>query len=258
MRRWFIIFALWLGFAARAWPAETLPPAPAQYFNDYAGVVSAQTAATLNNRLETFEKQTSNQVLVAVFPKMQSDSSIEDYTQRVAQSWRVGQKATNNGAVLFVFVQEHNAYIQVGYGLESTLTDALAKQIIENEIFPHFKSGDYDGGLAAGVAAIEWAIRGEYKGNGSTVSDQFENKMSNYVTIGMVLFIIIMSFIANRFRPAGTVYGSRGGRGIYLGGFGGWGGGGWGGGGGFGGGGGGGGFMGGGGSFGGGGAGGHW
>ncbi|HTB63220.1 MAG TPA: TPM domain-containing protein, partial [Opitutales bacterium] len=226
MRRRLIIFALWLGLAVVAWPAETLPPAPTQYFNDYAGVVSAQTAATLNNRLEAFEKQTSNQVLVAVFPKMQSDSSIEDYTQRVAQSWRVGQKATNNGVVLFVFIQEHNAYIQVGYGLEGSLPDALAKQIIENEIFPHFKSGDYDGGLASGVTAIQQAIRGEYKGNGSTVGDQYDDTMSSSFTIGIVLFVIILSIIANRFRPAGTVYGSRVGRGVYIGGFGGWGGGG--------------------------------
>ena len=81
---------------------------------------------------------------------MQSDSSIEDYTVRVAQSWGVGQKGKSNGAVLFVFTQDRKMYLQVGYGLEGALPDALAKRIIENEIKPYFRNGDYDGWLAGG------------------------------------------------------------------------------------------------------------
>src|SRR5512135_2889675 len=112
---------------AGARAAEVIPPAPEHYFNDYAGVTSSDTASRLNKTLEDFERETSNQILVAVYPKMQSDSSIEDYTVRVAQSWRVGQKGKDNGAVLFVFVQDRKMFIQVGYGLEGALPDALAK-----------------------------------------------------------------------------------------------------------------------------------
>src|ERR1017187_8551825 len=86
--------------------AEVIPLAPNAYFNDYAGVVRPATAGGLNAGLEQFERDTSNQILVAVYPRMQSDSSIEDYTVRVAQSWRAGQKARSNGAVLFVFTQD--------------------------------------------------------------------------------------------------------------------------------------------------------
>src|SRR5262245_17674834 len=116
--------------------AEVIPPAPGQYFNDYAHVASTAVAARLNKTLEDFERQTSDQILVAVYPKMESDSSIEDYTVRAAQSWKVGQKGKDNGAVLFVFVQDRRMFIQVGYGLEGALPDALAKRIIETEIKP--------------------------------------------------------------------------------------------------------------------------
>ena len=101
-----------------AFAGEVLPPAPKQFFNDYAHVVSSATAATLNKTLENFERETSSQILVAIFPKMESDSSIEDYTVRVAQSWKVGQNSKDNGAVLFVFIQNRQMFLQVGYGLE--------------------------------------------------------------------------------------------------------------------------------------------
>src|SRR5437870_9373477 len=140
-----------------------MPPTPDSYINDYAGVAAAATAQRLNRTLEDFEKSTSSQIIVAVFPKMQSDSSVEDYTRRVAEAWRVGQKEKNNGAVLFVFVQDRRMRIEVGYGLEGALPDALAKRIVDDEIAPRFKRCDYDGGLSAGVRAILQATRGEYK-----------------------------------------------------------------------------------------------
>jgi uncharacterized protein len=99
---------------------------------------------------------------------MQSTSSIKDYTLRVANSWGVGQKDKNNGVTLFVFVQDHALYIQVGYGLERALPDALVKRIIDNEITPYFHKGDFDSGFRAGVTAILQAIKGEYQGTRSS------------------------------------------------------------------------------------------
>ncbi len=233
---------------------EVMPPAPAAYFNDYAGVVSSGTVARLNQTLEEFERQTSDQIVVAVFPTMQSDSDVADYCVRVFRSWGVGQKSKNNGAVLFVFVKNHKLFLQTGYGLEGVLPDVLCKRIIDEQITPHFKAGDFDAGLSAGVAAILAATKGEYKGTGSTVADQ-NGGQDTTVVLAPVLFFgfIILVFVLSR------IFSPRTRRGIYYTG-GGWGsGGGWGGGGGFGGGGGGGGgFSGGGGSSGGGGAGGSW
>ena len=252
MRRLCAILVLLFGF--RLFAGEVIPPPPAAYFNDYAHAVSAGTATQLNQTLEDFERQSSDQIVVAVFPKMQSESSIEDYTVRVARSWQAGQKGKNNGAVLFVFVQDHKMFLQVGYGLEGVLPDALCKRIIDEQITPRFKAGDFDGGLTAGVRAVIAATKGEYKGTGATVSDSRppHGSSSPFLGFGFIVLIVIIVFFARgsgMFFPWLLLSSSGSSRG--------WGGGGFSsGGGGFSGG--GGGFSGGGGSFGGGGAGGSW
>jgi uncharacterized protein len=235
---------------------ETIPPAPAQYFNDYANAVPAAVDRELNAQLEQFERDSSDQLLVAIYPKMASDSSVEDYTVRVAQAWKVGQRAKNNGAVLFVFMQEHQLYIQVGYGLEARLPDATAHDIIENILKPAFRSNDYAGGLRRAVAAMIAATKGEYQGTGRTAGDRSSSNLNTVVLVVFVLFWLVLFF--RRAAQPYVVGGRR--RSGFGGGFGvGWVGGSiLGGGGGGSGGGGGGGFSGGGAGFGGGGAGGSW
>jgi uncharacterized protein len=242
-------------FCLTAFAAEVIPPPPAQYFNDYAGVISPATAAQLNQRLEQFERDASSQIVVAIFTKMQSDSAIEDYTVRVAQSWKVGQKDKNNGAVLFVFTQDRKMYLQVGYGLEGAIPDALCKRIIADEITPHFKAGDFNAGLTAGVNAILAAAKGEYQGTGRTAAEGRDGSTAENGPYADLVPILIFMFVFLAFTLFG-VFGRRGGF-VYTGvgrNGGGWSSGGFS----SGGGGGGGGFSGGGGSFGGGGAGGSW
>ncbi|MDW7980336.1 MAG: TPM domain-containing protein [Verrucomicrobiales bacterium] len=263
-----LLTSLLVWICAWGFAAEVIPPPPKNYFNDYAGVVSPATAAHLDRLLAQFERETSGQIVVAIFPKMQSDSSIEDYTVRVAQAWGVGQKGKDNGAVLFVFVQDRAMYLQVGYGLEAALPDALCKRIIEDVIKPHFRKGDFDAGLTAGVEALLAAARGESEGAGATAGAPGSNdfvrikrqialrEYTEAVLVGLLLLVILLLVWTLR---RGIVYGA-GGRSHWNdwfgGGFGGgfsgrgWGGGGLPGGGG--------GFIGGGGSFGGGGAGGRW
>jgi len=240
--------------------AEHIPPAPPRYFNDYAGVVSRPVADQLNTRLEQFERESSDQLLVVLYPKMESDSSVEDYTVRVAQAWHAGQQGKNNGAVLFAFMQEHKLYLQVGYGLEPVLPDATAKRIIEEEIVPRFRARDIDGGMTAAVGAMIAATKGEYKGTGRTHAEGRTGGTSSPLVF--FVLVIIISIVVDIIRRAATrpfVYLNPRRRSLasnlwWLGGGGGGGFGGFGGGGG----GGGGGFSGGGGSFGGGGAGGSW
>ena len=229
--------------------AEVIPPAPRNHFNDNAGIVARSVAAQLNAQLAQFERETSNQIVVAIYPRMQSESSIEDYTVRVAQAWGVGQRERKNGAVLFVFSEDRRLFIQVGYGLEGVLPDALCKRIIEDEILPRFREGNWAGGLAAGVQAMMAATRGEYQGTGGLAATRGQGRGSpvGWAPLVFVLLMLMFSFRAAR---RGSVYSRRGRRGIWVhpGGWGGRGGG-------FGGG---GTFSGGGGSFGGGGAGGRW
>ena len=212
MRLFCILVALLVAGVGAA-TAEVMPPRPSLYFNDYAHVVSAATASDLNRQLEQFERDTSSQILVAVYPKMDSDSSIEDYTVRVAQSWGVGQQGRNNGAVLFVFVQDHKMYIQVGYGLEGALPDALAKRIIDYEISPHFRAGDIDGGLRAGISAILAATKGEYKGTGQTVADRFGRRHRDIPWPLVIFAAIFIIGVVSRLLSSGTdgtVYSSTG------------------------------------------------
>jgi uncharacterized protein len=235
--------------------AEVIPPKPDRYFNDYAGVVSKSAAVRFNEELAQFERETSDQVVVAIFPKMQSDSDIADYTQRVAQAWGIGQKERRNGVALFVFVQDRKMFIQVGYGLEGALPDITAFDITEYRMKPLFRNGDYEGGLATGIDSIFKAIRGEYKGSGNTVAERNRRGGGAPSFLFFIIFLIALIVISRIMRRLGGYgYSSRRGGPIFF--PGGGGGGGWssggGGGGGFSG------FSGGGGSFGGGGAGSSW
>jgi uncharacterized protein len=247
-----LIATLLASLAIESQAAEVILPKPDRYFNDYAGVVSREAASRFNEQLAQFERETSDQVVVAVFPKMQSDSDVADYTQRVAQAWGVGQKERRNGVVLFVFIQDRKMFIQVGYGLEGALPDITAFDITEYHIKPLFRNGDYQAGLATGIDLICKAIRGEYKGSGKTVAEQHHGSGAPSLLF-FIIFVVVLIIISRVMRRLGG-YGYSSGRGgpIFLptGGGGGWSSGG--GGGGFSG------FSGGGGSFGGGGAGSSW
>src|SRR6478752_2994674 len=204
-----LIFIALLAINSRA--AEVIPPKPDRYFNDYAGVVSKEAASRFNEQLARFERETSDQIVVAVFPKMKSDSDIADYTQRVARAWVVGQKQRRNGVVLFVFIQDRKIFIQVGYGLEGALPDATAFDITERRIKPLFRNGNYEAGLATGVDLIFKAIRGEYKGLGKTVAEQRRGSgVSGFLPF--LIFLLVLVIISRVMRRLGG-YGYSSGRG---------------------------------------------
>jgi uncharacterized protein len=206
-----LIAALLASLAIESQGAEVIPPKPDRYFNDYAGVVSKEPAYRFNEQLAQFERETSDQVVVAIFPKMQSESDIADYTQRVAQAWGVGQKERRNGVVLFVFVQDRRMFIQVGYGLEGALPDVTAFDITEYKIKPHFRSGDYEGGISIGIDSIFKAIRGEYKGSGKTVAERHRGGGAPSFLF-FIIFIIALIVISRIMRRLGG-YGYSSGRG---------------------------------------------
>jgi uncharacterized protein len=224
--------------------AQNLPPKPDRYVTDQAGVLDAATVSTLNNQLEQVEKETSNQIVVAIYPSLPPDAEIAQYGTMTAASWAAGQKGKDNGVVLFVFVNDHKMYIAVGRGLEGRLPDAICKNIVTQVITPQFKQGNYAGGIQAGVNAMIAATKGEYQGTGSTVDDQ---KGTDQGFPWQIIIFIIVIFILTRYGSSSgwlgpVIYTSSGwGGGGYRGGFGG-----------------GGGFSGGGGGFAGGGAGGSW
>ena len=206
-----IVALLFAFLATFARAAESIPPAPRDHFNDYAGIVATAAARQLNDELTQFERTTSNQIVVAIFPRMASSSSIEDYTQRVAQAWGVGQKDKRNGAVLFIFSQDRKLFIQVGYGLEGVLPDALCKQIIANEITPRFRSGDFTGGVTSGVHAMLAATRGEYRGTGRTMADRNrDDGVGAGLGFGGLIVLIIIGVVLRSVFGRNQVYTRRG------------------------------------------------
>ena len=151
MRR--LLLALILCFVT-ALPAVALDvPKPTGYVTDLAGMLSSSTKQKLDTFLQRFEASDSTQIVVLTIPSLEGES-LEEYSIKVAEAWKIGQKDKDNGALLLISRDDHKIRIEVGYGLEGTLTDLLSGRIIANEITPAFRAGDYDQGIVAGVVAI--------------------------------------------------------------------------------------------------------
>jgi uncharacterized protein len=217
---------------------------------DRAGLLSPETRSSLEQSLEAFEAKTGHQIVVHVTPSLEG-LPIEEYSMRVAEAWKVGQKGLDNGVILTVAPNEREVRIEVGYGLEGVLPDAIGARIIREQITPEFRAGRMEAGVLAGVRAIETVTEGEelpLPTRPGVDLDRFAAwfKVAWIVFVLLIIFarspLLWMLFGLRGFRPSG---GYRRGGGFGGGGFGG---------GGFGGG----GFSGGGGGFGGGGASGRW
>lgn len=136
-------------------PARALdvPPAPTQWVTDQAGILDRASLSALNQKLRDFEQRSGAQFIVYIFKSL-DDEALDDFTVRCAEKWKVGQKKYDNGLILFVFVKERKTRIEVGYGLEPTITDAFSFQVLHNTIPPYFSRGDYAGGLNAAADQI--------------------------------------------------------------------------------------------------------
>ena len=225
---------------------------------DQANVMTAESRADVEAKLKSLEDKSGIQLVVATVKSLQG-GDIETYANELFRSWKLGQAQKNNGVLLLVAPAEHKVRIEVGYGLEGTLTDALSSVIISSAIIPPFKSGDFSGGIDRGVDGIISVLSGDTADWQPKVEVRQESPSADFDKLFPILFFLLIVFIcwylihnANGGTPGGT--GGRGGRSVFVP----YGGSSWGSGGGFGGGGFGGGFSGGGGSSGGGGASGGW
>jgi uncharacterized protein len=138
------------GSAAKADP--TFPPLTGRVVDD-AHILPAQTQAELTQKLATLEQANGDQLVVVTLSSLQ-DYDIADYGYRLGRAWGIGQKGQNNGALLIIAPNEKKVRIEAGYGLEPVLTDAVSSLIIQREILPRFREGDYAGGTTAGVDAL--------------------------------------------------------------------------------------------------------
>jgi len=238
---WFLLLAFLLGVPQIA--RSLTVPSPEGYVNDHANLLSDGEKARLESLLRRFEAETTDQVVLLIIPSLEGDS-LEDFSMRVAESWKVGQKGKDNGVIFLVSVEDRKARIEVGYGLEGALTDAQSGRILRNLVFPAFRQGDYYGGIQGGLVGILKQIQGEF--TAQPVRRTGPTRQSRAKASGLLLpllfFLLLFSRTGRLFLLGGMLGGMWGGRGMGRGGFGG----------------GLGGFSGGGGGFGGGGASGSW
>lgn len=148
--------------AALAAPAQALVEVPplTSPVTDLTGTLTPDQVAALDAKLRAFEQAQGSQVAVLLVPSTRPEE-IEQYAIRVAEAWRLGRKGTDDGAILVVARDDRRLRIEVGYGLEGALPDAVANRIIDQDIVPQFKRGDYYGGIATGVDRMLRVIEGE-------------------------------------------------------------------------------------------------
>jgi uncharacterized protein len=130
-----------------------VPPRPTTEVVDAAGAMSDTARSALESELQSFEAKTGHHVVVYI-GQTTGNVPLETWTAQTASTWKVGRKGKDDGAILFLFMQDHTVRIEVGYGLESTLTDALSKQIIDTVIVPRMKNGQTDSAVTQGTAAM--------------------------------------------------------------------------------------------------------
>lgn len=242
-------------------PDDALPKSPKPYYiRDDAGWLGPDAFQRLDTKLKTFERETSSQIVVAIFPRIPEGEEMVDFSQRLFEKWKPGQADKDNGAIFLVFAEDRKMRIHTGYGMEGVLPDARCKQIIQNVVAPLLRQNQREQAIDAGVDAMIAAAKGEYKGDGTTRLDGKESGGdSEWQFFIFLAFVVIFVLLRQKF-GSDLIYTDRGrkrtGGDIWWGGGGGsgWGGGGGDSGGGFGGG----GFSGGGGDSGGGGASGGW
>ena len=223
------------------------PPVPAltQRVNDYASMISPSARAEIERKLAALEAEDGTQIAILTVPSLQGEP-IEDFSIRVADAWKIGEKGRDNGVLLIVSKGDRKVRIEVGYGLEGTLTDLESGRIIRGVIQPAFAKGQFDAGFIGAADALVAAVKGEYQADPSAQAKGRGDKPSIPVVF---IILVILYFYLRQFggRHRGGPYVSGGypgpGGGIFTsgGGFGGSGG-----------------FGGGGGGFGGGGASGDW
>ncbi|MGA1839040.1 MAG: TPM domain-containing protein [bacterium] len=156
--------------------------------NDFADMLTSYEEIQLESLLEEYEKTTSNQIVVVTIDTLRGNV-LENYSMRLAEKWKIGQKGKNNGVILLIVKQEKKLRIEVGYGLEGALPDGLCGSIIREKIAPFFKGGYYLQGIKNGLNAIIKATKDEY----------ISQKTINDITDTFITWLIILSILSGFF-----------------------------------------------------------
>lgn len=151
-----LIFLVWAANAAQT----TIPPTPTRWVTDTAGFMSAEAVRSLDAQLEAYEHSTGHQLLVYI-GQTTGDVPIEDWAVRAFKAWKVGRQGLDDGLALFIMSDDRKLRIEVGYGLEGQVPDAIASRIINEVMVPKIQAGDRDGAVTAGIDAVVRVLSGQ-------------------------------------------------------------------------------------------------
>ena len=167
-------------------------PEPPRLVNDYAGILSGQDADALEARLDQYAKETTTQIAVVIIPTLNGADRAQ-YATELIHEWGIGQKDKDNGILLLIAKEDRSMFLATGRGVEGALPDAICKRITEYTIKPKFKTGDYAGGINAGIDDIQACLKGEFK-NDQPDADQGPHFSVSWIIIAIVIIIILFSF----------------------------------------------------------------
>lgn len=196
IKRFFATLGLVLAAVGAAY-AQNIPQpmSPPRLVNDYAGLFSGAQKQQLEDSLVAFDRATSTQIAVVTVNDLDGYAASE-YATRILEKWGVGQKDKDNGVVMLLKPRNEygggEVFIAVGYGLEGALPDITAGRIIDNEMMPHLREGDYYHAVAAGTAAVRAAVRGEYKASGKGKGSDTMDWITGLFSMGVIIFIVII------------------------------------------------------------------
>lgn len=194
------VLAVLAAFAANA---QIAVPTLSSRVTDLTGTLSGGAVSLLEAELADLEKNKGSQIVVLMIPTTQPED-IEQYGIRVAEKWKLGRKGVDDGAILLIAKDDRRVRIEVGYGLEGALPDATANRIVEETITPHFKLGDYDGGVEAGVKQMIAVVNGEALPPPDRRWEHHGN-LSNLLPLFLVVVVVIGGVLRSLF---GRVLGS--------------------------------------------------
>ena len=187
--------AVLLLFLVQGASAEVLIPPLTGRVMDLTGTLSGGAVAGIESKLSDFEKSKGSQIVVLMVPTTQPEE-IEQFSIRVADAWKIGRKGVDDGIILLVAKDDRRVRIEVGKGLEGAVPDAIANRIVDENITPHFKAGDYDGGVQAGVDKLIGVVSGE-------PLPEPDRKWEHNGGIGNFLpVLLVIVFVASRFLSA--------------------------------------------------------
>jgi uncharacterized protein len=203
-----LVVAFLLALTCGSLFAQDLPAKPDKLVNDYTGTLSASQLQQLESKLVAFDDSSSTQIAIAIV-KSVGEYDINEYTLMLGRKWGVGGNKKNNGVMIVVALGDRKISIQTGYGIEGALPDAYTNRIIENDIKPAFKAGDYFAGLDAGTNSIIKLVKGEYQ-NENPRARKEENGSAIPILVIIVVIIILIIKRGGRGGGGSQVMGGRG------------------------------------------------